>query len=325
MKIIELEQGTEEWLAWRRSRFMASEAPIIMGAAPDWMADNTWTHLRELKAGFTTMFSDFAQMMLDKGHAKEEVVRDRWNEAVPPDDQIRPVCIEDDNGVYAASLDGLSADGRSWHEIKTTVHGRKSAIYKAVKATSRPPEYVQWQMCHQGFVLGDPDATVHLWVYVDDKECLHEEYPVKEIFEWCDISMLTGEWMRFDNGEPQNPLIETPEWVEAEKKWRSSKRVVDEATESLDEAKQKLVKLALADNQLKVRSDVILLQRIDKAGGTDWKAAFNALLEAAISVTPDKSELFAEIHAEWKALPDQHQKAGSRYWQIKKIDTSPQG
>jgi len=34
MKVVDLEQGTPQWLAWRRAGIGASEAPVIMGLSP---------------------------------------------------------------------------------------------------------------------------------------------------------------------------------------------------------------------------------------------------------------------------------------------------
>lgn len=332
MKIVEIEQGTDEWLDWRRERFMASEAAIIMGAAPEWMQDHTWTHLRELKLGFLTMFSDFQQRMLDKGHDKEEIVRARWNDAVAPEHQIAPCCIEVDDGVEAASLDGLSADRKSWHEIKTTVHGRRSSIYKETKSTGWPPEYVRWQMCHQALVMIDglteaevADLTCHLWVYVDETECLHEEYKVGDIFDNAPPDMLKGEWTRFANDEPQNPLIETQAWIDAQKQWKTARNILDDAETSAEEAKDTLVKLALGDNQLYVRGDGLILQRIDKKGAVDWKNAFADLLAVALEMGPtwmqDPAKSHDDLLASAEEIKTTRLKAGSRYWQCKRSET----
>ena len=98
MKIIDLEQNTPEWLAWRRTRLMASDA----GSAAK-QGYKTWEQLKATQSGQEEEIPEDLQKIFDYGHEMEEVVR-----STPPFDRFVPKVIED--GVYGASLDGLFQD-----------------------------------------------------------------------------------------------------------------------------------------------------------------------------------------------------------------------
>ena len=71
MKIIDLEQGTEQWLIWRATKCCASEAAVIMGCAPSWSPVKTWDDLRMQKAGLGAPRSDFLERAAERGHRME--------------------------------------------------------------------------------------------------------------------------------------------------------------------------------------------------------------------------------------------------------------
>ena len=131
-----LEQGSEEWLAWRSQGIGASEAPAIMG-------ENPWKSRDELlaaKCGLSRRSDSSAAMSF--GTTTEPEARARYVAAlgIP----VEPACVQ---GVQRdwlrASLDGLSADGRSVVEIKC---GR--SVYAKTARTKRPPRYYVGQLQH---------------------------------------------------------------------------------------------------------------------------------------------------------------------------------
>ena len=53
MQIVPIEQNTPEWLDWRKGKATASQAAIIMGAAPNYWKVRTWEDLALEHAGLS--------------------------------------------------------------------------------------------------------------------------------------------------------------------------------------------------------------------------------------------------------------------------------
>jgi predicted phage-related endonuclease len=112
MQIHELEQGSQEWLAHRANHFNASEAAAMLGLSKTC----TRTELLAIKkTGIEKEFSDFVQRnVLDYGHEVEALVRPLIEEMIG--EELYPVTVS--NGVYSASLDGLTIDDKIGFECK---------------------------------------------------------------------------------------------------------------------------------------------------------------------------------------------------------------
>ena len=120
MKIVNFEQGTDEWLQWRRNKPTASRAGTIMGCSP-WKP-KTWDDLHVEMAGFEEEHSEFVLRMFEQAHAKEKECR----EYLYPD--FEPVCLE--QGKFTSSLDGICPvkeievkQRYDWIEIKCPYKG----------------------------------------------------------------------------------------------------------------------------------------------------------------------------------------------------------
>lgn len=131
-----LEQGTPEWLAWRRGVVGASEAPTIMG-------ENPWTSPKSLmdqKLGLGKEFrgnSATREGQRLEGPARKELER---HEGV----KLRPVIVQDkDLPFLAASLDALDRTNSLIYEIKC---GAKS--YEKTSSSMRVPGYYFAQLQH---------------------------------------------------------------------------------------------------------------------------------------------------------------------------------
>jgi putative phage-type endonuclease len=111
MKIIELEQGSEEWRQWRKDGIGASEAPVIMGVSP-W---DTPFRLWEKRTGKAK--AQEANSAMKRGTELEPVARALYIELTKND--IKPVCVEHEAFRWLrASLDGYNAEKGLIVEIK---------------------------------------------------------------------------------------------------------------------------------------------------------------------------------------------------------------
>src|ERR1700722_13914293 len=111
MKIINLQQGSKEWLDYRKSKVMATDVPVILGSNP-W---KTTLELWEEKLDFRppTQLND----AMRRGQELEPEARKLACELIGI--EFEPcVCESSEYPWLAESLDGLSKCGRYILEIK---------------------------------------------------------------------------------------------------------------------------------------------------------------------------------------------------------------
>lgn len=158
-RIVELEQGTPDWHAWRRQGLGASDAPVIMGENP-W---KTRSQLLEDKCGFVRDRAPNAAMM--RGTALEPEARRRFAEVVGT--PVVPVCVEQrDDPWLRASVDGLAPDGSLVVEIKCG-----QSVYTSTAATRCVPNYYRGQLQHILAVTGLP--SIEFWCFLPGRPELH--------------------------------------------------------------------------------------------------------------------------------------------------------
>lgn len=197
MKILDLQQGTEEWHRARATRFTASEAPAMMGVSKY----QTRTQLLDQKAtGLVPEVDEYQQRIFDKGHAAEAAARPIAERIIGED--LYPVTCEDDDGRLLASMDGLTMledigfEHKLWNE----------KLAKQVKAGELEPHYTV-QMDQQMLVSG---AEKILFMCSDGTEenCVWMWYERNEKA----IKALIAGWAQFEQdlsshkpAEPEAP------------------------------------------------------------------------------------------------------------------------
>jgi len=112
-KIVNIQQGSDEWSELRAKRFTASEAAAAMGQHK-YMSRNDL--LRQKATGLVPEVSAHQQRIFDDGHRAEASARPLV-EAIIQDD-LYPVVLDDEDGGFLASMDGLSMDGSIGFEHK---------------------------------------------------------------------------------------------------------------------------------------------------------------------------------------------------------------
>ncbi|MCO7020931.1 YqaJ viral recombinase family protein [Vibrio paracholerae] len=144
MKILNLIQGSQEWLESRLSFFCASEAPAVMGESK-YMSRN---QLLDLKKGWkSNPVSSFTQKLFDDGHEHEDMAREITEleelEEFPP--VVGSTVV--DGIELLASFDGFG-DGGAWEHKdwnKTLAENVRNGVLE--------PHYY-WQLEHQCIVAG---------------------------------------------------------------------------------------------------------------------------------------------------------------------------
>lgn len=135
MKLLELEQGSDEWLEKRRGSITGTDASIIMGVNPFKTRKDL---LKEKLALTTPILNDAMKMGQELEPRAREVYMIRENIIVYP-----AVVVHDDYFWAMASLDGISEAGDLILEIKCG----KSAFEKAQNKEIPPYYYAQMQHC----------------------------------------------------------------------------------------------------------------------------------------------------------------------------------
>ncbi len=157
MKILSLEQGSQEWLSYRQKHIMATDAAIILSLSVWKDSHQLWQE----KMGFIEPEPCNAAML--RGQNLEPIARQLLCEKLQID--FEPMVIESSDYPWmGASLDGISISHSSICEIKCMKHSKHIQV---CKDTIDPCHYAQMQ--HQ---LACTNAKMVYYV------CYHPETPV---------------------------------------------------------------------------------------------------------------------------------------------------
>jgi predicted phage-related endonuclease len=115
MKIINAQQGTDQWLAIRASHFTASEAPAMLGLSKYMSRAEL---LRQKATGITAEVDSFKQAAFDRGHEAEAVARPLAEAYLQEDLYPCTGSLDVDGLQLLASFDGLSMDESTVWENK---------------------------------------------------------------------------------------------------------------------------------------------------------------------------------------------------------------
>lgn len=140
-EIVELEQGSIEWHAWRAKGIGASDAPTIMGENP-WKSDSKlfYEKLEQRLGNGSGQRSMNAAMA--RGSALEPAARAAYQRQTGH--HVQPACIQSKRYPWMlASLDGFSLETNTAVEIKCG-----ESVYRRSYQSGRVPDYYYGQLQH---------------------------------------------------------------------------------------------------------------------------------------------------------------------------------
>lgn len=191
MRIIDLQQGSEAWLAHRRTVRNASDAPAMMGVSPY----KTRAQLvREHATGVTAEIDETTQRRFDDGHRFEALARPLAEKLIG--EELFP-CVGVLKGTkYSASFDGLTLLFDTAFEHKSLNDAIRNAIDDGIGNGVCLPEYLRVQMEQQCMVSGAERVLfmASKWngeTLVEERHCWY--YPDAALRE-----KIVNGWAQFD-------------------------------------------------------------------------------------------------------------------------------
>lgn len=257
--ILKLEQGTAEWHAHRAKYRNASETPAVMGASPWMSVYDLWL----LKTGRKTQQETEA---MRHGTEMEPIARLAYEVATGAIMQPKVMV----NGLYSASLDGITLNGELLVEIKCAYRGQVSELWQQAKQ-GVAPEHYYLQVQHQLMVSGAKLA--HLWVFDGNTGIKIEITPDPKVFEhiqsaWDDFQLLLDTDTPPPLSEQDTLLREDNDWKLAAELFTTLKSKAEEAAKQADEAKAKLIAMTTHSRETGFG---VAVTRYWKQGNVDYK------------------------------------------------------
>ncbi|WP_372771129.1 lambda-exonuclease family protein [Pseudoalteromonas sp.] len=201
-KIIDLEQNTPEWLAWREGKATASQSPSVMGESKYF--PHTPYEMYLIATGQAE--KPFYNKAMQRGHEFEDEALQHANRFFDAD--YKPLLAESElYKNFAASLDGFDpAKKLAILEIKTTKEG--GAIW------NNGLEIYHWQLTHQCAVMGVSEAMLYAYD-PDTKTAKPMLFKVKD----SDIKKLVKAWNDYFNciNNFEIPALTDRDYIDGEK------------------------------------------------------------------------------------------------------------
>ena len=258
--ILKLEQGTAEWHAHRAKYRNASETAAVMGCSPWLSVYDMWL----LKTGRKLQQENEA---MRHGTAMEPIARAAYEVETGNIMQAK-VMID---GLYSASLDGITLNGQILLEIKCPYQGQVSELWTMVKQ-GIAPEHYHLQVQHQLMVSGAKLA--HLWVYDGNTGIKIDIEPNPKTFEhikeaWDDFQILIDSDTPPPLSEQDTLLRLDDDWKLAADTFTKLKTKAEETAKQADEAKAKLISLTSHSRE---SGFGVSVTRFYKQGSVDYKS-----------------------------------------------------
>lgn len=238
MRIIDLNQGTTEWLEWRSNGIGASDIAILMGENPH----KTPMGLYNEKIGNTSSFTNDA---MKHGNEQEPLAR-KWLES-EYDVSLNSLCAQHDTYSFMrCSFDGINMGKRFCVEIKSPYSKEKIEQMK----NEIPKMYYlqcQWQMMVCGFLdsmvlcIWDSEEKKGFNHVIEADEKVWEKMQEKASNFWNDLKRgippaLTEkdyEDISFDHSELEKDILS---YKEAKKAKSDAEKLIKEIEKKLDQA-----------------------------------------------------------------------------------------
>lgn len=174
MRIVHVQQGTQEWHLHRAAHSNASDAPAMLGVSP---YKSRTELLKEVATGLVPEVTPDKQAIFNKGHRAEALARPIAELIIGS--ELYPVTGVDDAGRMSASFDGLTLTGEIAFEHKLLASRLREAMFDGCTGADLPEDYraqMEQQILVSGakkvlFMASDWDGNGQL---IEERHCWYE-------------------------------------------------------------------------------------------------------------------------------------------------------
>ena len=279
MKLLDITQGSALWRGWRADKLTGSVAPVIMDDSP---YQSRFDYLTEVVTGEKEAPDDDLQALFQRGHEAEAAARplveSQLSSLTQEEITLAPACCEMErdqfpsyvaadtvdalDGKMAASLDGLSQDGKYIFEHKIL---NKKLIH-AIEMKELPP-YIIWQLEHNLLVSG---AQIAVFACSDGTE---------QTLKWIrytssrmNVAELLLAWQRFleDKAAHQQRF---DQWCNLEKKYGHLLELKAQNDEQLKRIRSEMEAFS---NGQRVGGKLFSMSWTTKPGSVKWQSVIES-------------------------------------------------
>lgn len=263
---IDLEQGTEEWLNWRKTKLTASDAPIILGVSPYRTKYELWMD----KLGLSTPQEKTSAMQ--RGNDLEPIVRKLMSEKLDYD--FEPAVFQhSDIEWFSCSMDGIDLCQNIAIEIKCPGKiDHDIAGMKRVPDKYYPQLMAMIEICNLEsiwYCSYHNDNLVYFEVFRDQKFIDDMLLKLKEFWDSIQNLEMPGLTSKDKNLQAKKNIIERDdeEWNKSMRNYHTAMAAAKSYQESADHWKERLI--SLSDGKPS-RGAGYRLDKIEKIGIIDF-------------------------------------------------------
>lgn len=260
-----LEQGSEEWIAYRRNLGNASEVSALFDCSP--FEPKTALQLWEVKKGFREIF---VNKNMTRGNDLEPVAREVIEEKTGL--CFEPTVMRKDR--ISASLDGITMQGDVICEIKCPAKGKDSETWLHVEQNQSAPSHYYLQIQQQLYVSNADYCIFGVYDEEMNDVLLIEVKPDPAIIE-----EIIGAWEEFfeyldsDTSPPPGSkdvidLSGNEIWEDARLDYLIAKADADKAAKNLETAKARIITIA---NGRSTKGNGVTASHFYRKGSVDYK------------------------------------------------------
>lgn len=263
--VVELEQGSQEWLEFRKGKIGGSDIPAIMGCIDahqkrsELLADKISNNEKE--------HSDFVKAMFAEGHEIERLARDAFNERTGI--IYTPKVVQSKQFPnFIASLDGISEGMNIVIEIKST---RKKSILEDVRNKIVPNVYnlqIQWQLyitdIKFAYLIVVDSITRETYILLVDRD---DQLIEKIKFE---AAKFLYEMNNTELVEPKTLVVENATMQEIAVARQSVKELQNQLDIFDEMIKKHAAQLLKEFGATRIEGFGVVIQEVERAGSVDY-------------------------------------------------------
>ena len=260
MKKINLDQGSQEWLSWRKTVITATDCPAILGSSPWSTAYKCWQRKLGLIEEQNTNHA------MERGKRLEPEAREKFIKDYGIN--MTPVVVESSEyNFLGASLDGLSHCNRYILEVKCG-----GAKLHSMAAQGNIPPYYMDQMQHQLLVTGAEkafyysyDGTEGICIEVIPEVGFISRFIPKAREFWRCIAFSEAPELQSSD---YKDMSDDPLWVDHSSQYKK----LDEEIKELEKVREghRRVLINMCDNE-SASGEGIRINRITMKGRVDYE------------------------------------------------------